>query len=595
LATDREALTRQIKEANDIVDVVGAYLTLHPAGGKFKGLCPFHDDHNPSLVVDPQWQNFRCWACGKSGDVFTFIQEKDRVDFREARELLARRAGISLEKIEESPQNTGRAFMLDVMRWAEEQYQRCLQESPLADAARRYLAERRLAAETSRRFGLGYAPPSWEWLVEAAARARVSTEVLEKVGLIARRDQGGWYDRFRDRIMFPIRNTRAQTVGFGGRILPSSPSAADAPKYYNSADSPLFSKSEQLYGLDQARQPASSCGYLAVVEGYTDVLMCHQHGICQVVATMGTALNARHVQHLRRIVPRVVLVFDADPGGASGVDRALELFVSQDVELAIASLPQGLDPCELLVQQGPEPLRAALAGAVDALDFKLNQVLASPEAQTLEGRRRAVEDVLGIVARAPELTGQAGQIKRELILGRIAHRFGLREATLWERLQELRGKQRPAPALVRRDEAAVPQTLPAAPHERDLLQVLLASPDLVPAAAEVVQPEWLEHPGLRRLLEELYRLQAEGRAADVERLRERIDNPRLVEHAFRARDIGLQIRDRAAALERLIEEFHRRRQSPRRQELYNQLCGVGDDATAIELLRRLQNDRELSG
>src|SRR5205085_11532722 len=159
----------------------------------------------------------------------------------------------------------------------------------------------------------------------------------------------GWYDRFRDRILFPIRDVRGHTVGFGGRVLPSSPLAARAPKYYNSCDTPLFKKSEQLYGIDEARHAALKAGYLAVVEGYTDVLMAHQLGVPEVVATMGTALNARHVQQLRRHAPRVVLVFDADAGGETGVDRALEIFVGQDVALRIATLPAGLDPCDLLV------------------------------------------------------------------------------------------------------------------------------------------------------------------------------------------------------------------------------------------------------
>ena len=590
MATDREALTRQIKEASDIVDVVGGYVTLHPAGGKFKGLCPFHDDHRPSFVVDPKWQNYRCWACGKFGDVFTFMQEKERVDFREARELLARRAGISLEKIDDSPQNLGRAFMLDVMRWADEQYQHCLRESPLAEAARHYLEERRLSPETIGRFGLGYSPPSGDWLVPRAAQAKIATDMLEKVGLIAQSNRGpGYYDRFRDRIMFPIRNTRGQTVGFGGRILPSSPFKDGAPKYYNSADTPLFSKSEQLYGLDQARQVGSAAGYLAVVEGYTDVLMAHQHGVGQVVATMGTALNARHVQQLRRFVPRVVLVFDADAGGKGGVDRALELFVSQDMDLAVATLPEGLDPCDLLVQQGPEPFREALENAVNPLDFKLNQLAAGEAFGSIEGKRRAVDAVLKIIALTPELAGRAAQLRRELAVTRLAQRVGVREEGLWAALKELQpGRRRgeaPAPKPAG-DEAA--RQMPAAAHERDLLQVLLAEPELVAAAGEAIRPAQVQHPGVRQLVEAMYALDAEGQLPDVERLRERVNNPPLIAYAFRARDIGRQERDRAGWLSKIAAEFRKRHAQPRIEELHNQLHAAGDDAAKIELLRQLQ-------
>ena len=329
--------------------------------------------------------------------------------------------------------------MLEAVRWAAEQYHRCLLDLPVAEGARRYLGERRLTGETVRRFELGYAPAAGDWLVQRAAGAQVSVELLEKVGLVALRQEGqGYYDRFRDRIIFPIRNTRGHAVGFGGRILPSSPFADRAPKYYNSCDTPLFTKSEQLYGLDEARTSATEAGYLAVVEGYTDVLMAHRLGVPQVVATMGTALNARHVQHLRRFVPRVVLIFDADAGGSTGVDRALQIFVSQNVDLAIATLPEGLDPCDLLVAQGPEPFRAALTQAVDALEFKLQQVLAANGAQGVEGRRRAVDAVLGVIALAPEMVGPESAIKQQLILSRIAQRLALQEETIWARLKELR-------------------------------------------------------------------------------------------------------------------------------------------------------------
>jgi DNA primase len=590
LADERVAL---VKQANDIVDVVGAYVALRPAGAKYKGLCPFHEDHRPSLDVDPRRQNFRCWACGKYGDVITFIQEHERVDFREALELLARRAGITLEKKAGSPHASERALMLDVVKWAAEQYQRCLLDSPLAENARRYLSERHFTEDTIHRFALGYAPATWEWLTQRAAQAGKSVEVLEKVGLVAPRDPDkgpGYYDRFRDRIMFPIQ-ARGQTVGFGGRILPNSPFADRGPKYYNSCETPLFRKSEQLYGLDQARQAAASVGYLAVVEGYTDVLMAHQMGVQQVVATMGTALNPRHVQYLRRFVPRVVLVFDADAGGHTGVDRALDLFVSHDVDLAIATLPEGLDPFDLLVQQGPEPFKAALHNAVDALEYKLNQVLSAEEAQGIEGKRRAADSILGIMAHAPGMPGQDGAIKQQLIVTRIAQRLLLKEETVWARLRELRARVRARAGKPAESESAESeQAAPAAPEERELLQVLLVEPALVARAAHEIRTEAIQHPGLRELLEGLYALHAEGEPATLDLLRARIDNPRLAAKALELQEVGRLNPDPGAWLRNLLDELRRKRQvEPQKQELLTQLHATRDEATAKELFRRLQN------
>jgi DNA primase len=587
LADDR---VKQVKEANDIVDVVGGYLALRPAGPTFKGLCPFHDDHRPSFDVDPRRQRYRCWSCGKYGDVISFVQEHDRVSFIEALELLARRAGITLEKTGASPHAQGRAPMLDVVRWAAQQFHECLLDSPLAEEARRYLGERGLTGETVRRYGLGYAPLSGgDWLLRKAEAAEVDLGLLEKVGLIARRTHGdGFYDRFRDRVQFPIRDVRGQPVGFGGRVLPTSPLSSRGPKYYNSTDTPLFTKSEQLYGLDQARYAAAKVGHLAVVEGYTDVLMAHQLGVGQVVATMGTALNARHVQHLRRFAPRVVLVFDADAGGQTGVDRALALFSSLDVDLAIATLPEGLDPCDLLVKEGADAFRRALEGAVDALEFKLNQVLPREGPASVEESRRAVDAVLGIIALTPPLTGQAGAVKAELMVSRIARRLGLKEETVWDRLEELRKQRREAaPAARPRPEPAAAPKTRAAPEERELLEVLLAEPTLVPVAMAVVRPEDVAHPDARRLLAGLYQLQSEGEPPTVDGLRVRLEAD-LAEGALKLQDIGRRHPEREAWLKRLLAHFEERRARPAKQELQNQLHAASDHAAALELLRQLQ-------
>ncbi len=589
MADDR---VKQVKEANDIVAVLGGYLDLRPAGGaKFKGLCPFHDDHHPSLIVDQQWQNYRCWACNKYGDVITFVQEYERVSFAEALELLARRAGIVLEKRAKFVPEQGRAAMLEVIRWAERQFHQCLLDSPLAEEARRYVGARGLTGETVRRYGLGYAPRNGDWLVQRAEAAGVSLEILEKVGLIApRSEQPGYYDRFRDRVQFPIRDARGQTVGFGGRILPTSPLSSRGPKYYNSTTTPLFNKSEHLYGIDQARQAAVEAGYLAIVEGYTDALMAHQLGIGAVVATMGTALNARHVQQAKRFARRVVLVFDADAGGSSGVDRALEIFASHDVDLAIATLPEGLDPCDLLVQQGADAFRRVLESAVDALEFKLSQVLPRDGTLGVEDTRRAVDAVLGIIALAPPLPGKAGALKMQLMVNRIAHRLGLKEETVWARLRELRERKDSPPEAQARARENEPgqRSAKAAPLELELLQVLLAEPAFVDRAAAAIRPEDIAHPGLRKLLDGLYGLLAEGEPPTLDQLRPRLDSVALAAKALELQDTGRKHSDRSTWLRQILARFQERRLRPVTQELQTRLNAVRDPAAELELLRQLQ-------
>jgi DNA primase len=355
----------------------------------------------------------------------------------------------------------------------------------------------------------------------------------------------------------------------------------------------LFKKSECLYGLDLARQAGTSAGYLAVVEGYTDVLMAHQLGVSQVVATMGTALNSRHVQQLRAFVPRVVLVFDADAGGDTGADRALQIFAGQNVELAVATLPEGMDPCDLLVQKGPEPFLAALTNAVDALEFKLDQVLTRESARGVEGRRRAVDAILGILALVPEAPGQEGAIKRDLMLSRVSQRFALQEETVRGRLQELRAQRVGDDRPVRVDSPEKEKHRgPAPKREVYLVQLLLAEPALVPVAAAEVSLDMITHPGLRQVIGELYALHAAGEPCTVNLLRLRIPNTELTDRMVEQQEIGWHIVERPLRLRQLLDEFQRiHRIDPEKQELQNRLHAAEDHDQALELLRRLQNQR----
>jgi DNA primase len=419
--------------------------------------------------------------------------------------------------------------------------------------------------------------------------------LLKDVGLVAERKEGsGFYDRFRDRVMFPIRDARGQTVGFGGRILPDSPFAERGPKYYNSSETPLFRKKDLLYGLDVARHAGATEGYLAVVEGYTDVMMAHQHGVTHVVATMGTALNEAHVRQLRQFVPRVVLVFDADAGGVTGVDRAVELFVACDVELAISTLPQGMDPCDLLAAQGADAFRQVLQGQVNAVDFKIDQLLAASDG-SVSATQRAVEDVLGVMARVPEMTGQTGQVRMQLVLTRLGHRFGLDELTLRKRLAELRTKRKKEATRTPPERPgsppadAAPRAKPARPVEKELLQILLADPELIRRAYLEVRPEEVEHPGLQQLLGGLYRLHEAGELPTIDELRDVIENPALIDWAMDQQEVGRVAADRASWLAGVLERFRDERQTLRRRQLTDDLRKAATDEDRQRILRRIQD------
>lgn len=626
VSLDSVELTRQIKSASDIVAVVGSYLALKPAGAIFKGLCPFHDDSRPSLDVDPRRQRYRCWACGAHGDVFTFVQHMEKVNFREARALLAAKAGIALRE-QPSSEDLSRSQLLDAVRWAEKAYQQCLLEDSGSDRARRYLGERRLAGRTVRDFGLGYAPGEGDWLARKAAAENISLELLIQAGLIGERPEGrGHYDRFRDRIMFPIRDVQGRTIAFGGRILPDSPLLPRAPKYYNSAETILFHKSDVLYGLDLARASAAKSGYLALVEGYTDVMMAHQCGFPQVVAAMGTALNTRHIRQICRYVNRIILVYDADVAGQLALEKGVDQFLPyHEIEVHIATLPPGLDPCDLLQSQGGvETFRKALENAVDALDFTLEKLFSACPASGVESERRIVDEVLNRIALAPVARSTSFQMKVELIVTRLAHRLGIRQETIWSRLSELRQKKhephrppagrnfKPQWVFSRGDEGEsfrleaginseshdgsaasgqrpAPQRGPAPAIERQLLELLLAEPALVPKAARTIPCEQVTHTGLRRILKEMYALEASGQLADVDAIRERLsDRPDLAEALLRLQDVGTYIQDRQEWLERIIHAFERHSTEREQRSVKRRLAAADNEQTAVELLQQLQ-------
>jgi DNA primase len=608
--SDPVELTKQIKAASDIVAVVSSYLAVKPAGAIFKALCPFHNDSRPSLDIDPKRQRYRCWSCGAHGDSFAFVQHMEKVTFLEARAILATRAGIKLDEKVRSPEDQHKTRLLEVMKWAQAKYQHNLLEGEMGEAARKYLGGRKLSGKTVRDFGLGFAPLDGEWLVRAAFEEGIADEILVEVGLTAPSQAGrGYYDRFRDRVMFPIRDVRGQTIAFGGRIMPESPYASRAPKYYNSAETPLFSKSDVLYGLNMARHAGASAGYLAVVEGYTDVMMAHQCGVPQVVATMGTALNSRHVRQLSRFVKKVVLVFDADIAGDKAWHRGMEeLLLAPDVEVAVARLPQGLDPCDLLSQaDGSGVFRKALAEAKDALDYRLDWLLEKNPAPNVEASRRIVDDILGTLSIADPARSVQTQVKCQLIVTRLAHRLGLRQETVWARLSELRKERRlrqletgssaqiqstTAARTIRADgeeTAPGPKAGPAAAAERQLVEILLADPGLVPQAAAAIAPDEVTHSGLRRLLSELYRSQAAGAVPDLDWLREQlIDRPDLFEWAMKHQFIGQQMQEREQWLERLLKRFAEMKVKSEMTAYSSELKSTTDQEKKVELLRKMQ-------
>ena len=503
LLTDSTDFRDQVRARTDIAEVVGESIALAPrrGGAEFVGLCPFHPDHNPSLHVYPDRQSFRCWVCDEGGDVFSFVMKHEGVTFPQALDLLAERAGL------ERPKQSGggsqnhsidKPRLLDVLAWADRQFRSCLKAAPEAAHARDYVNSRGISAAMVEQFGLGFHPPDWQWL-QARARGTYTPADLTAAGLVRPRSSGpGLRDEFYGRVLFPIRNERGRPVAFGGRVLPGAGDEA-GPKYLNSGDSPVFSKSKLVYALDVARPAIAQQKTAVVMEGYTDCIAAHQHGHANVVATLGTALAESHVALLKRFAQTVVLVFDGDRAGLDAAERALVRFLAQDVDLRILTLPAGLDPADFLAKDTNGEFAGLLAHAPSALEFKLTAAINRFGLKSEYGPARVIADVLQTVAAAPRL---AGTPKEDVVLRKLADGLRVPERSIREELKKVRSLAagKPTPA-VRNPAPPAPKRVPDDPAEREVLAAVLTRPDLFDHLARQVGPDDFRTPRLRDLYE----------------------------------------------------------------------------------------------
>jgi DNA primase len=535
-----ESTRAAIKQAVDIVVLIGEYLPLHRAGSTYKALCPFHDDHNPSLNVYPERQSFKCWACGAGGDVFDFVKDYERVDFPEALRMLAERAGVVLDKPTTRPTSEGpsKTELLEVHDWAERLYAEAFGQHPEVQA---YVAGRGLTPASVEAFHLGFAPESRDWLIAHAKKRGLSLALLEHAGLVVR-EPDSTRVRFRGRLIFPIHDLRGRPIGFGGRILPAfeqrmAEAGKSVAKYVNSPETLLFQKRRTLYAADLARASAREAGWVAVVEGYTDVIAAHQVGLANVVGTLGTALGDDHVQALRRLADRVVLVFDGDEAGQTAAERALELFLGHEIDVRVLTLPADRDPCDFLLTEGTQAFLDLVGGSADPLEFTIARAEARFDFGSAEGARRAAEWVLGILNRVPRPNRMGLNLKVAKALDTLSRRLGLPVEDLKRRLHQLQRVRRPPPpgaenlvstpataeSPVVRTQAIRPSELD--PTDRELLEIALNDSSVVSQLASQVPVSLVREAPLRVILQACYDLHFEGEPPTLDRVALRLDDP----------------------------------------------------------------------
>ena len=470
----------EVLNRTDIVEVIDTRVPLKKAGREFKACCPFHDEKTPSFTVSQVKQFYHCFGCGANGTAISFLMDYEHMEFVEAIEELARRAGLEVPKETTGNQTQAPSTLphYALLERVSDYYQEQLRSHPQASQAIDYLKQRGLTGDVAARFNIGYAPPGWENLAAALNADNTVRKQLLELGLTVERDKGdGAYDRFRDRIQFPIRDRRGRTIGFGGRVLDDS-----TPKYLNSSESPVFHKGQELYGLFEARRAVRKLERILVVEGYMDVVALAQFDINYAVATLGTATTHEHLERLFRTVPEVVFCFDGDRAGREAAWRALEntLPVLRDGrEARFLFLPDGEDPDSLVRKIGKQALEQQIASATHLSEFFFERLSSRLDINSIDGRARLVTDAKPLLGKLPDSTFQ------QLMVEQLA---ALAQTTA----EQIAGRlEIPLPETAT---TAAPQTRPVRQSAgkspvRQALELLLYQPSL---AAEIQQPDFLQ-------------------------------------------------------------------------------------------------------
>jgi len=519
-----------VRSRTEIVSLIGESTTLIPerGGAEYKCLCPFHDDTNPSMRVYPDRQSFRCWVCDTGGDVFTWVMKREALSFPETMRFLAERAHIEIpeQSKQQSEQFAKKEELHAVLKWAELQFHECFLKSSEAKDARDYIAGRGYSQQTVEEFRLGYHPEDWDW-IQRKAKSQFSIEALQQSQLIRKQDdRPGYSDYFVDRVLFPIHDERRRTVAFGGRLIPGHKERGG--KYFNSKESPVFHKSRVLYGLPNARDGIRDTNTVLVVEGYADCVACHQFGVRNVVATLGTALTELHCTRLKAFAQKVVMVYDGDDAGQNAAAKAVGMLIGQSVDLRVLTLPEGADPDDYLKQNGTEAFQNLVDKAPEAWEFRFNYEVTKHGLDSINSRETVVTEMLNLLAGASDLQGSA---REDIILGRLAPRLQLTEGAIRNQLQRIRSGSRPQqfqtkpaheeqPAVVQEERIEVHRR-PLSKNDRmecELLEILLTEPELAEQTRQEIGVDDFLNPHLRELLQIVYDVVELGEVPSFERV-----------------------------------------------------------------------------
>ncbi|MBU4306176.1 MAG: DNA primase [Candidatus Omnitrophica bacterium] len=506
-----DRILEEILQRCDIAEIISSYIPLKQAGRNFKALCPFHHEKTPSFVVSTDKQIFHCFGCGVGGDVFSFVMKQERLDFPEAVRFLAEKAGVVLEELTDktgapAPSVTGLLYRINEL--AAGYFQERLLSDRRAEQARAYLQKRGVSQETIEFFRIGYAVDLWDGVLRFLREKKIKDDLLLQSGLCVKNEQGRIYDRFRNRVIFPIVNVQGKIVGFGGRIiepvdaLNENGSGDFSPKYINSPETPVYSKSKNLYGLHLSRRHIEEKGFCVVVEGYLDFILPFQHGIKNLVASLGTAFTIDHIRILRRYTHDITIVFDPDPAGQEAALRSLDLLIEEGMNVKIATLESGFDPDTYVRRYGEEGLDKAINAAQSVFDYKLQLLNLRLREDIPEEKARIAAEMLKTIVRIKNA------VLRATYLRKLSGRLGVSEEALRTELKKINTPSHSS------SQAAITGAL--RPHkvrsaaERMLLALIWEDTSLLKELKSQMHLAEFSDPIIRRIAQHLYETEDEA-------------------------------------------------------------------------------------
>jgi DNA primase len=472
----------EVKQRIDIVEFVSQYVTLQKAGRNFKGLCPFHSEKHASFFVFPEQQTWHCFgACGTGGDIFSFVMKKEGIDFGQALRLLAEKGGIALGPREapSKAEDEKRERLFQINEAATEYYHHLLVNTKAGETARNYLAKRRVTSESIRDFRLGYSGEGWETIKNYLLGKGYTEKELVEAGLVIEKEEGGSYDRFRGRLLFPICDSQGRVTGFGARVLDDS-----LPKYINSPQTAIFDKGSSLYGIDKAKSAIRKKNLAIIVEGYMDVIIAHQHGWQNVVGSMGTSLTEKQVEVIRKLTSNITLALDADLAGEEATLRGKAILAYSNAEASVILLPPGKDPDEV-IRENEALWQELVEQAMPILDFAFQSVISRVDINKAKDKSLAVQKLLPSICEIRDPVQQSHYLKR------LARELRIEESAIRAALRELKAGQKRPPLGKPTEEARVARQFVSSPIEEYCLALLLQYPGLRPLAQELC-PEHFE-------------------------------------------------------------------------------------------------------